>query len=71
MEMFEWGPIRNTRILEERFLALGEDPSGRFVIVAFTFRTRAGARLIRPISARYMHAKEVRKYEQAFTENKE
>jgi uncharacterized protein len=65
------GPAPKHSSLEERFLALGNDFSGRCVVVAFTFRIRAGARLIRPISARYMHAKEVRKYEQTFAKNEE
>lgn len=55
---------------EERFLAIGEGgPEGRFMIVAFTFRERDGKKLIRPISARHMHAKEVRKYEQTFAQD--
>lgn len=33
------------------------------VFVAFTLRVRAGHRWIRPISARYMHAKEIPHYE--------
>jgi uncharacterized DUF497 family protein len=35
------------------------------MIVSFTVRARAGARLLRPISARYMHAREVKDYEEA------
>lgn len=54
---------------EDRFLAIGRGPSGKPMIVAFTFRTRDGSKLIRPISARFMHAKEARKYEQAFAKN--
>ena len=54
---------------EDRFLAIGEGPNGKSMIVAFTFRLKAGQRLIRPISARYMHAKEAKKYEQAFAKN--
>jgi uncharacterized DUF497 family protein len=48
---------------ETRFLAIGRDARGRHVFVAFTFRARGGLRLIRPISARWMHAKEVRHLE--------
>jgi uncharacterized protein len=33
------------------------------MFVAFTIRMRGTERLIRPISARYMHAKEIRAYE--------
>ena len=56
---------------EDRFLALGFGPNEKPMIVAFTFRFKAGLKLIRPISARYMHAKEASKYEQAFTKNEE
>ena len=48
---------------ETRFLAIGRASSGRHVFLAFTWRERDGAQLIRPISARYMHAKEVQHYE--------
>jgi uncharacterized protein len=63
------GPDPKHSSLEDRFLAVGKEASGRFLIVAFTFRLREGKKLIRPISARHMHAKEVRNYEQAFAEN--
>jgi uncharacterized DUF497 family protein len=48
---------------EERFKAIGVDSKGRHVFVAFTLREGPGGALIRPISARYMHQKEVRHYE--------
>jgi uncharacterized DUF497 family protein len=48
---------------EARFIAVGPNRQGRLLFVAFTWRERAGRRLLRPISARYMHAKEVRAYE--------
>ena len=54
---------------EDRFLAIGVDSNGKPMIVAFTIRYKDETRLIRPISARYMHAKETKKYEQAFTKN--
>jgi hypothetical protein len=50
---------------EERFIAVGRTPGGRAVFIAFTLRIRDGARLVRPISARYMHAREVERYEAA------
>ena len=50
--------------VEERWRAVGRAASGRMAFVVFTVREVAGARLIRPISARYMHAKEVRSHEQ-------
>jgi uncharacterized DUF497 family protein len=50
---------------ETRFLGLGRTPSGRHVFIAFTFRERSGVKYLRPISARFMHRKEVLHYEQA------
>ena len=49
---------------EERLRAIGRTESGRSVFLVFTIRVRAGKRVIRPVSARYMHVKEVRHYEQ-------
>lgn len=49
---------------EVRFRAIGPTMDGRLAFVVFTIRDRGGRKLIRPISARYMHAKEVRRYEQ-------
>jgi uncharacterized DUF497 family protein len=48
---------------EQRFLAIGVCHSGRHLFVAFTLRERDGKKFIRPISARYMHRKEVKHYE--------
>jgi uncharacterized DUF497 family protein len=48
---------------EDRFIAVGRNSSGRPMFVAFTFRTRDGQRFIRPVSARYMHEKEISGYE--------
>jgi len=50
---------------EQRFIAVGRSTGGRPVFVAFTLRWIDGQTLIRPISARYMHAEEARRYEQA------
>jgi uncharacterized DUF497 family protein len=50
---------------EQRFIAVGRIDTGRPVFVAFTLRRIDGQTLIRPISARYMHAEEARRYEQA------
>src|SRR3569832_908103 len=47
---------------EERFKAVGTTDRGRFVFLVFTLR-RQGEVLIRPISARYMHRKEIEHYE--------
>ena len=48
---------------EDRFIAVGRNAQGRALFVCFTFRTRDGKRLIRPVSARYMHKKEAETYE--------
>ncbi len=48
---------------EERFKAIGRTGEGRGIFVVFTFRTRRGKRLIRPISARRMHKREMKHYE--------
>jgi uncharacterized protein len=44
---------------EDRFIAIGRNLAGRNVFVAFCLRDGK----VRPISARYMHMKEVRRYE--------
>ncbi len=49
---------------EERFIAMGTTHEHRMLIISFTIRNRNGARLIRPISARYMHEKERKKYKE-------
>jgi uncharacterized DUF497 family protein len=53
--------------LEQRFRAVCVTPDHRGAFIVFTLRERAGLRLIRPISARYMHAKELRRYEEAIS----
>ena len=54
---------------EERYIAYGPSPKGRPMLVAFTFRIREEEEiLIRPISARYMHEKEAKEYEEKGTE---
>lgn len=51
-------------IAEERYRAVGRTSAGRHVFIVFTIRTVRGERHIRPISARYMHAKEISYYEE-------
>lgn len=53
---------------ETRYLATGRSKKGRPMFVVFTLRKNAGGLLIRPISARYMHKKEAKKYEEENTE---
>ncbi len=48
---------------EDRFIAVGRNTVGRPIFIAFTFRIKLGQRLYRPVSARYMHAKEAAQYE--------
>ena len=48
---------------EDRLIAVGRTSAGRPLFVAFTIRTKEGHRLIRPVTARYMHAKETAAYE--------
>ena len=46
-----------------RTCALAKASAGRMIFLVFTVRRKGGRRLIRPISARYMHAKEIAHYE--------
>jgi uncharacterized DUF497 family protein len=51
---------------EQRFRAIGTAFEGRKVFVVFTLRKHGDGVLIRPISARYMHKKEVESYEKSY-----
>jgi uncharacterized protein len=48
---------------EKRLIAIGRNSRGRAMFVVFTMRQKDGRRLIRPLSARYMHKKEIESYE--------
>jgi uncharacterized protein len=48
---------------EKRFRAIGRTDKGRGVFIIFTLRREGDELLIRPISARYMHKKEIEAYE--------
>jgi uncharacterized DUF497 family protein len=48
---------------EERLKAFGTSAQGRKLLVIFTLRHKEGETFIRPISARYMHRKEIAYYE--------
>ncbi|MFI5102597.1 MAG: BrnT family toxin [Terriglobales bacterium] len=50
---------------EDRLIAVGKTSAGRPLFVAFTMRTIHDRRLVRPVTARYMHAKEIEAYEKA------
>ena len=52
-------PDRKHSDAEARFLAIGRPREGRAAFVVFSMR----GNLIRPLSARYMHAKEVANYD--------
>jgi uncharacterized DUF497 family protein len=51
-------PAPERRKGEERLLAIGKLGNGRSILVVFTFRLRSDRKLLRPISARYLHEKE-------------
>jgi uncharacterized protein len=57
-------PDRDHSAIESRFQGVGKTARGRHVFLVFTLRTREGKTYIRPIGARFMHAKEVKRYEQ-------
>jgi uncharacterized DUF497 family protein len=48
---------------ESRYCAVGQTGNGRRVFLVFTLRRKGDKQLIRPISARYMHKKEIASYE--------
>ena len=48
---------------EERTIAVGANRIGRPVFVVFTVRTLSGRELVRPVSARYMHRKEIERWQ--------
>lgn len=56
-------PSLKPGLAEERYLAVGRTMSGRALFVVFTLRSKLGRQLIRPVSARYMHRKEIEEYE--------
>jgi uncharacterized DUF497 family protein len=60
-------PDRKHSEREGRFLAVGRNSMGRPIFVVFTLREEGGRTHIRPISARYMHRKEVERYEKEST----
>ncbi len=66
--MFETGviilPDAGHSLSENRYRAIGKDSDRRPVFVVFTIRNDK----IRPISARYMHQKEVASYEKDYSD---
>ena len=57
--------------VEDRFIAVGKTTDGRGIFIGFTFRAGKAGFLIRPITARFMHKREVEKYEKAIAKTKE
>jgi uncharacterized protein len=51
---------------KQRFRAIGITSEGRNAFVVFTLRSEGGGQFVRPISARYMHKKEVENYEKNY-----
>ena len=49
---------------EDRLIAVGRTSTGRHVFVAFTIRTKDQRRLLRSVTARYMHVKEISAYDE-------
>lgn len=52
---------------EARMRAIGKTKAGRYVFLVFMFRLIDGQTFIRPISARYMHQREIDHYEETRT----
>ncbi len=50
---------------DERLVAIGVTAAGRYAFVVVTPRPHEGRLMLRPVSARFMHGREIRKYEQA------
>lgn len=59
------GPDAIHSVTEPRMRAFGRGDSGRPIFVVFTLRLIDGDITLRPISARYMHAKEVQRYDRS------
>jgi len=57
--------------IEDRFIAVGKTADGRGIFIGFTFRPGKAGVLIRPITARFMHKREIEKYEKAIAKTKE
>ena len=56
-------PSVGRSVTEQRFITVGRTEQGRPLFVAFVIREVAGRVLMRPVSARYMHEKEAKRYE--------
>ena len=54
---------------ESRYLAIGVSEANRFILIAFTYRSKGKHNYIRPISVRYMNQKEINYYKKYEKEN--
>lgn len=52
---------------EPRMRAIGKNAAGRYIFVVFMPREIEGQTRLRPVSARYMHPKEIEHYERQKT----
>ena len=64
-------PAPHRSNIEHRSIAIGKNRKGRTILVVFTMRLRASQMLLRPISARYVHEKERRHYEEEAARSEE
>ncbi|MGH8227136.1 MAG: BrnT family toxin [Steroidobacteraceae bacterium] len=69
-EIFQGAPavMPDPHPRESRLRAIGKTCTGRYVFLVYTVRPVSGRKLIRPISARYMHGAEVDHYESSTSE---
>lgn len=58
------GPDEAHSTGEQRYFAIGPNRVGRPIFLVFTIRVLDGAEVVRPISARYMHRKEIMQYDE-------
>lgn len=64
------GPDDKHSVAEQRYVAIGFNGQGRPIFVVFTLRLDGDIERVRPVSVRYMHRKEIRRYEHLWrTEN--
>ncbi len=56
-------PDQTHSMTETRLKAIGKTAVGRHIFLVFTIRENKSKKYIRPITARYMHVKEVQHYE--------
>ncbi|MCL1939309.1 MAG: BrnT family toxin [Desulfovibrionaceae bacterium] len=67
-EVFQFSPavMPDPHPDEPRMRAIGKSKAGRYLFLVFMFRVNDGQAFVRPISARYMHQREVDHYEKTY-----